>query len=453
VDDSGATKEAFVSDRHRDTREFLAGLPERAVPALLHLLSCDDCTLNAVQSLRQEGGYGLGGEEEVVDYGEVFQQLEERTPGLLRAFEERSRQAQSLLADLLDVPMEERLRTVEREERFQEPHLAEVLLERSSDAQPKEPRRSEELARLALAVMQGGAPKTSAEYAASLRVRAGCLLGNALRLLRRLDEADAAFRQAAQGLMGPMDIPERAQLTGLLGHLRLAQGRIDEALALCWRAGYLYGLDGDCHQQGVYLAWIGLIYLDHEEPDMALPPLTHARVAVDAADEPVLACRVRLGLALCHAAYGRPVSARRLVDEARALYAQVKDHQSLVRFFWAEGRVAARSGRTQEALDLLLATRRRWLTFGRLPDAALTTLDIALVLAQVRKPEEIRPLIHEVLTSFPADPATKGMALALAAFEAIALEGQEEEDLKRAHALATAYVQRMGRSGPHSTES
>jgi tetratricopeptide (TPR) repeat protein len=443
-----------VSDRHRDTREFLAGLPERAVPALLHLLSCDDCTLNAVQSLRQEGGYGLGvEEEEATDYGEMFQRLEEASPGLLRAFEERRRQTQSLLEDLLDVPVAERLRAVEREERFQEPHLAEVLLERSSNAQPREPRRSEELARLALAVMQGGAPKASTEYAASLRVRAGCLLGNALRLLRRLDEADVAFRQAAQGLMGPLDIPERALLAGLLGRLRLAQGRIDEALALCWRAGFLYGLEGDCHQQGIYLAWIGLIYLDHEEPNMALPPLTHARVAMDAADEPVLACRVRLGLALCHAAYGRPVSAGRLVDEARNLYGRVTDDQNRVRFFWAEGRVAARSGRTQEALDLLLATRRMWLSFERLADAALATLDIALLLAQHRKPEEIHPLIHEIEASFPADPATAGMAVALAAFEAMALEGREGEDLKKAHALAIAYVLRMGRSGPHSTES
>jgi hypothetical protein len=174
---------------------------------------------------------------------------------------------------------------------------------------------------------------------------------------------------------------------------------------------------------------------------------------MDAADEPVLACRVRLGLALCHAAYGRPVSAKRFVDEARDLYGRVTDDRNRVRFFWAEGRVAARSGRTQEALDLLLATRTLWLRFERLADAALTTLDIALVLAQDRKPEEIHPLIHEVLASFPADPAAEGVAVALAAFEAIVLEGREGEDLTRAHALAAAYVQRMGRSGPHSTES
>lgn len=439
-----------MNDVHQETRELLAGLPDRDVPALLHLLSCDDCTLNAVQSLTREVEYGLAGDGEM-DYEEAFHRLEETRPGLLRALEERRRHAQALLEALLELPAGERMWAVARQERFQEPHLAEVLLERSRSAQPKEPRRSEELARLAWAVAQHGAAKSTTEYAASLRVRACCLLGNALRLLRRLDEADRAFRQAARGLMGPLDIPERALLTGMLAHLRLAQGRTDEALALFWRSGYLQGLNADGHHQGVCLAWIGLVYLDHEEPSLALAPLTRARVVLDAGEEPALACRVRLGLALCHAAYGRPVSAARFVAEARGLYPRVDDHRSLVRFYWAEGRVAARAGRPREALDLLLATRRKLLSLGRLHDAALATLDVALVLAEDRQPGEIHPLIHELLARFPSDAATAGVLVALAAFETVALEGRE--DLRKARALAAAYVQRMSRSGPHSTES
>lgn len=367
-------------DVHRDTREFLAGLPDRDIPALLHLLACDDCTLNAMQSLTQEVEYGLGGRRKMLTAcAEAFQRLEETSPGLLRALEERRLQAQALLEALLDLPAGERLRAVAREERFQEPHLAEVLLERSRSAQPKEPRRSEELARLAWAVTQRGGARTSAEYASSLRVRACCLLGNALRLLRRWNKADSAFRQAARLLVGPLDMPERAQLAGFWGHLRLAQGRIDEALALFWRAGYLHGRGGDFHQQGVCLARIGLVCLDNEEPGLALAPLTHARVLLDDGEEPALACRVRLGLALCHASYGRAVSASRFVDEARSLYLRVKDPHSLIRFYWAEGRVAARAGRTQEALDLLLAApdeavepwtaaRRRARDAGHCPD-------------------------------------------------------------------------------------
>jgi tetratricopeptide (TPR) repeat protein len=376
-----------VIDVHRDTRKFLAGLPDRDVPALLHLLACDDCTLDAVQPPARQAEYGPGGGRgRLTDSAKAFQRLETTSPGMLRALEERRLHAQALLEALLDLPVGERLRAVAREARFQEPHLAEVLLERSRSAQPREPRRSEELARLAWAVAQRGASRTSAEHASSLRVRACCLLGNALRLLRRLNQADSAFRQAARALVGPLDMPERAQLANLWGHLRLAQGRIDEALALFWRAGYLHGQGGDFHRQGVCLARIGLAYLDHEEPSLALAPLTHARVVLDDGEEPALACRVRLGLALCHASYGRAVAASRFVDEARSLYLRIKDPYSLARFYWAEGRVAARAGRTQEALDLLLATRTRLLSLGRLHDAALATLDIALILAQNRQP-------------------------------------------------------------------
>jgi hypothetical protein len=233
-----------VIDVHQDTRELLAGLPDRDVPALLHLLSCDDCTLNAVQSLTHDVEYGLAGEGEMSSE-EAFQRLEETRPGLLRALEERRRHAQALLEALLELPAGERMRAVAREERFQE--------------------------------------------------------------------------------------------------------------------------------------------------------------------------------------------------------------RSLVRFYWAEGRVAARAGRPREALDLLLATRRKLLSLGRLHDAALATLDVALVLAEDRQPGEIHPLIHELLARFPSDAATAGVLVALAAFETVALEGRE--DLRKARALAAAYVQRMSRSGPHSTES
>ena len=439
-----------MSEVHRRTREFLASLADRDVPALVHLLACDDCTLNALESLAQEVEAPPRRIEPAMDYGEVFQRLERWYPGVLKALEEKRAQAESLLGVLLDVPPGERLTAVERQERFQECSLAEALIERALEAQPREPRRSEELARLAYAAARRSARKTTVEHAASLKVRSCCLLGNALRLLGDLAEADRSFDRAARHLGGPLDVPERTLFNEMVAHLRLAQGRTDEALALLWRAGYLCGVEGDCHRQGVCLAWVGLVYLDHDGLEKALEMLTQARVLLEQEEEPALACRVRLGLALCHASFGRTRSASRYVEEARRLYPRAREHETLVRFYWAEGKVAMRAGRAQEGLELFLSARRQLISLGRLHDAALVTLDAALAMAQGGQAGDIRPLIHEMTERFPDHPAAGGVLLALSAFEALAREGMV--DLKAGRSVAAGYIRRLSRGGDQLSE-
>src|SRR5579872_5975418 len=376
---------------HQKTRELIASLPDRDIPALRHLLACDDCALNALEFLTRGGEGGLPAPE--VGYEEVLRRLGTFPPELLQAFRERQEAAEALLEALVDLPAAERLSAVLREERFGEPHLAELLLEKSLRAQPREARGSEEMARLAYAVALRSGAKAGGEYSASLKVRACCLLGNALRLLGDLEAADRSFQVATRYFGGALAGPERRMFNEMVAHLRLAQGRVDEALALLGRAGALCEEDGDLHRQGICLAWAGLICLDHDEVERASPLLARARIALEPAEEPALACRVRLGLALCQAASGRPDRATWLIDEARTLYAQVGDAESLARFFWAEGKVAAQAGASQEALDLLLAARRRWIGLGRLQDAALATLDAALVMARCRYPAGIHALI------------------------------------------------------------
>jgi tetratricopeptide (TPR) repeat protein len=278
----------------------------------------------------------------------------------------------------------------------------------------------------------------------SLKARACCLQGNALRLQRRFVDAGYAFDQAAYVLAGPLDLPERAEFLEKLGLLKADLGRVDEALALLWRAGYLWGQEADLHRQGVCLAWVGLLYLDHEDMERALPALVQARIAIVESAEPALACRVRLGLALCHAAQGRGATAERFVKEARQLYARVKDETRLSRFRWVEGKIAAQAGELAQALELLLAVRRGLIREGQLHEAALATLDLALVLARLERWEEIHPLVHELVEAFPNDPATNGAVIALGAFEALA---RGREDLRRARALAAGYLRRMRRRG------
>lgn len=240
---------------HQTTRELIASLPDRDIPAVRHLLACEDCAWNALESLAR-GPRGIEGELSPPAPGgeEVLRRLATFPPELLQAFRERQEAAEALLKALIDLPAAERLSAVLREERFRELHLAELLLEKSLRAQPQEARRSEEMARLAYAVALRSGAKAGGEYSASLKVRACCLLGNALRLLGDLEAADRSFQMASRYFGGALDGPERRMFNEMVAHLRLAQGRVDEALALLGRAG--------SHRQGICLAWAGLICLD-----------------------------------------------------------------------------------------------------------------------------------------------------------------------------------------------
>src|SRR4030095_16088644 len=103
-------------DAHLATRRFLASLTRRDLPAVFHLLACEECTLNALESLGREMGVSPPSPTEPAgDYTEPFQGLEPAQPGILKALQERRREASSLLESLLDVPVEARLRAAARD--------------------------------------------------------------------------------------------------------------------------------------------------------------------------------------------------------------------------------------------------------------------------------------------------------------------------------------------------
>jgi hypothetical protein len=81
---------------HQKTRELIASLPDRDVPALRHLLACEDCALNALESLAPREEKELTAP--AVGYEEVFRRLETFPPELLRALRERQEAAEALLA-------------------------------------------------------------------------------------------------------------------------------------------------------------------------------------------------------------------------------------------------------------------------------------------------------------------------------------------------------------------
>ncbi|MEO6191570.1 MAG: hypothetical protein ABIS20_01045 [Thermoanaerobaculia bacterium] len=431
---------------HERTRELLASLTEAEVPAVLHLLTCEDCYAEALRWLAERAdlpGDSLPGDPGVEKNGaEDLVRLEWKAPGLVEAFARQGAEEQALLRELLSLSPGERARAVARDSRFQRERLAELTLFESERLAASDPGKAEELARLTFTLAVQLAPRIPSARADSLRARACSRAGDALRRARRGEEADATFRQAAVYLRSPLDSPDRALFARLLARLRTEQGRLDEASALLDYAAGLYGLNVEDHERGLCLAALGFLHLEEGDAAGALGPLTTARKIVDVEEDPAAACRVRLSLALCRAVLARG-GALALVREARELYPRVRSFGDLVRFYWLEGRVSAYLGNLPEAVDLLEKVRGRLLKEGDLYEAALATLDLALLLARDERGAEIHPLIHELGAAFSVHPGAEGAMVALSAFEAIA--AAKREDLEKAAAVAGGCLRRLSR--------
>jgi tetratricopeptide (TPR) repeat protein len=313
--------------------------------------------------------------------------------------------ARHLLAELLEIPMEERRRWL-REPRFQVPELLDLLLELGHAALPFDLERAVELTTLAaevgLRLPRRGEPEESAGLC-----RALCLTGTARRLVGDVALADAAFQQAS-----PLaaTITERGLFCRALALLRWDQGRMEEALALLQQAEQRFAEAQDLPEIAVGRSLLGLLHLDEGRISRAASCLAQASQDLPESFRPWLAAMTWLGLALCWAAGGRLRKARSARQKAWSFYGAVRNERALCVLRWLEGKGAHLMGDHPEAEALLGEVRRKMIDWRFLPEAALTTLDLALVWLDLGRGDEVRFLVAEIAATFAGRP---GLELAL----------------------------------------
>lgn len=162
---------------------------------------------------------------------------------------------------------------------------AELLLRQSELAQPAEPERSEELARLALLIVGRPHPARLLGRVEEVQARGLCLMGNARRLLGDLQHAEEMLRRAAYHLLGPPESSERAGYCRMLALLRRDQGRGEEAVGLLWRAARIYGDLGERAGEGDCMATLGLLFVERGELERAVDPLRRSREVLEEGTE------------------------------------------------------------------------------------------------------------------------------------------------------------------------
>jgi len=326
--------------------------------------------------------------------GRVGRHLE----GLLREIDE----AAARFSEILAAGQPERRGLVEAEPRFHGLKLCDLLQEKSREAWFTDPGGAVELAELAVAV----AGRLDIDhYGVGLveeaRALAWAHLGNASRIASDLRRAEEALQTAESCLeRSGGDALAEAQILSFKASLRNSQGRFEEAAELLDRALAIYRAAKDRHLEGKTLIKKGMTLGYSGRFAEAVRLLQRGLARIDPAEEPRLLVSARHNLTLYLEESGQHREALSALEATRGLYLELGERMHLVRLRWLEGKIARGLGRLDEAEAALREARDAFVERGIGFDAALVSLDLAMVYVQRGETAEIRRLAAEMVPIF-----------------------------------------------------
>ncbi len=365
------------------------------------------------------------------------------------------RQAPELLAEIEGLALDDQLARVRGEERFQSWGLCRLLLRRSFEAGLDDPGRAVGLAEVAVVVAELLVEDAyDPHWLEDLRARSWAHLGNARRILGELWSAEAALRRAEvhAGRSTTGNLAVAAELLDFRASLRRAQRRLGESRRLLDAALALYRELGDRHLVGRCLISMAKVLEessvvpgegaagdggergesgDAGQLEQAVALLAEAEELIDRRRDPRLLLCARHNRVWLLATAGRGDEAAALLPEARALSRELGNPLDLVRLRWAEGRIDLGAGRSEAAEATLREVQQELFSRRMGYDAALASLDLALLYAQQGRTAELRRLSSEILPVFESREVHREAMAALLLFQHAAEEERLTVELVR----------------------
>jgi tetratricopeptide (TPR) repeat protein len=347
--------------------------------------------------------------------------------------------AEALLERLRRQPPEGQCALVEASREFRGWALCEALCAESERAAANSAAEALEWAGLALTASRR-APD-AAGWRPALEAYAWAHVGNARRVDGDLPPANAAFARAAElrrqhGKPTPLDA---ARPLDLEASLRRDQRHLTESHELLDRAEALARTD---YARSRVLLKRAKNLEEERKYEEALECLLGARPVVEATGDERLPWVLLLNLSdyLCN--LGQHAEAEALLPEVRELTRALENPLDYLRLLWVEGRIFAGTGRPDEAVEALRQVRREFLDRGIAYDAALVTLELAVVLLeQGRQNGEVLELAAEVAGVCKAQGVARETLAAIEVF----LEAAEREAVTAE--LARQVLERVRRVG------
>jgi len=353
--------------------------------------------------------------------------------------------APELLAAMIEKPFDEQMALIEENPEYQTWALCQILLKTSHATSFEDPLKAVNLAELAVTIADGLGTAYDLCWIADLRARSYAYLGNARRILGELRSAETAFREADVRLRGTTGNPlVEAEILRMKASLRRDQRRFSEALKIITQALSLYREQGDIHGAGTSSIQCAKILEESGELPAAIDLLRQTIAGIDAAAEPHLHLYARHNLVNCLSLAGRYPEAEDLLPELRDESARIAKPLDIVRLQWIEGRVAFHLGRSAEAEAVFRAVQTEFLGRGMGYDAALVSLELALLYVQEQRTADLQRLAVEIMPIFEARDVHREALATLVIFQ----KACEQERLTAQLAIQLAAALRREQPAP-----
>lgn len=248
-------------------------------------------------------------------------------------------------------------------------------------------------------------------------------LANARRVSGDLPAAEEACSQALRLWVTSSADPGPLQewrVLDLEASLRREQRRWDEALRLHDRAKAM----APAEEQSRILLKKAVTLEQSGNHELAIETLSQAAYQEGTRQESRLAFALHANLALNLSRLGRFVEADSILPEARRLASQFGKALDLVRLRWVQGLTSAGLGRTDEAIGELSQVREEFLSRGIAFDAALASLDLAILYLEDGRLPEVKTLAHQTVSLFKAQGVDREALAAIKLFR----EAAEKEE-------------------------
>jgi len=338
-------------------------------------------------------------------------------------------QASELFAALRDLPFDEQLSLVVDDEAFQIWGVCQLLLKESLEAALEDAGRAVNFAELGVRVAYTLGDAYDPNWVLDLRARAYAYLGNGQRVLGELRSAETAFREAESLLARSMTGNDlvTAEVIQLKSSLRRAQRRLPDSMELVERALTIYRDNSDFQGVGEVLLKKAKILEELGDVEGAIASLREAVEIVDPRSR--LGLYARHNLVLCLSQAGRYQEADRFLPEVREAFAESGKPLDLLRLRWTEGKLSLGMGRLQEAEESFRQVQGEFLARGMGYDAALVSLDLAILFAQEHRTEDLKRLAAQILQVFESRDVHREAVATLILFQSACEEERLSADL------------------------
>jgi transcriptional regulator with XRE-family HTH domain len=327
---------------------------------------------------------------------------------------EARQQARALWARLKRRDAAQRKVLVEKVAEFRNWALSELLCEESIKAAGDSADRALELADLALRVAE--LVSGSEAWRQRLQGYAWAHRGNAWRVKGDLPKAREAFGKFQilwrNGANGDSGLLNEARVLGLESSLLRARRHFAEALDLLNQALIL---DKSSETKYLLLNKAKLLE-DTDDFHGAVATLYEVAPIVEAEGATRFLFILKLNLAFNLCFLGRYVEAQELLAGIDDLAIRLGNDLDKLRVHWLKGRLFAGLGRREEAIRAFFLVREGLISRGISYDAALISLELAVIYLEGRRLKEVKNLAHQMASVFQSQGIHREALAALTLF-------------------------------------